>query len=249
MEKTHLYRFYMFGWDFHMLYGGYTSKSVKDAREFIKKITDFAENQHLDVTTQVIKSESSDLLKNLNSQKADETASKVSMEETKLFARTIEKTLDAELRLKYAFILTPKRLDLNKLLDNVEELFGTGIFEKMSNLSKKDFREAGKCIAFERPTAAAFHILRATEETLRSFYHRKIPKKEQNELPLWKSMIDQLRKKPKVSKSILDSFDNIRSNFRNFTIHTDTFYTMDEIQDLLLLCIEANSRATKELSK
>jgi len=246
MEKTDLYKIYMFGWDFHMLWKGRKYNSVESALEFIDKIIRFIEKNHLDVTSKVIEDERFRLLPNLDSQKPEEKVSDKSFSEMKEFANAIEKTLDAELRLKHSFILTPKRLDLKKLLENMPSLYGDGIFEKFSDFSKKDFHEAGKCIAFERPTAAAFHIMRGTEETLRVFYRKKIPKKDHISPLLWKPMIDQMRKKPKISKTILDSFDNIRANFRNPTSHPESFYTMDEIQDLLLLCIEANSRAVRK---
>ncbi|NOS61686.1 MAG: hypothetical protein HOO66_01395 [Nitrosarchaeum sp.] len=249
MEKIQLYTFYTFGWDYHMLISDRHYENVKSAKEFLDKNIGFINKSGLDVTAQVIKSEKSKSLKNLYLQKNDEAVSEVSVKEIIDFAIAIEKTVDAELRLKHSFVLTNKRLDLTKLLDNVGALFGDGVFNRMSYLSQKDFQEAGKCVAFEMPTAAAFHILRATEETLRQFYRKKIPKKNHNSVLLWKPMIEQMRTNPKLRsyKTLLDSYDNIRFNFRNPTSHPDMFYTLDTVQDLFLLCIEANSRVINAL--
>ena len=54
---------------------------------------------------------------------------------------------------------------------------GSGTFDKLSELSKTDFTEAGKCIAFERYTAAAFHVLRGTEQALTEFYLKKVKRR------------------------------------------------------------------------
>ena len=86
----------------------------------------------------------------------------------------IRMTLDAEIEGIYAFITTPKRLDSDKILENMASLFSPGTFEKFPDIARYDFDEAGKCIAFERPTAASFHILRATEANIRHYYKQMI---------------------------------------------------------------------------
>ena len=69
-----------------------------------------------------------------------------------------------------AYIVTEKRLPVNKLLSNIGGLFGEYVYNALPELSRYDFTQAGKCIAFELPTSAAFHILRATENILRSYH-------------------------------------------------------------------------------
>ena len=69
-----------------------------------------------------------------------------------------------------AYIISEKRLPTEKLLSNISGLFGTSVFFALPELCKYDFTQAGKCIAFELPTSAAFHTLRGTEGVLRSYY-------------------------------------------------------------------------------
>ena len=43
------------------------------------------------------------------------------------------------------------------------------------DIAKIDLAEAGRALAFELPTAAAFQLLRATEQVLRDFYVDWVP--------------------------------------------------------------------------
>ena len=65
---------------------------------------------------------------------------------------------------------------LDRLLEDYESLFRVGIFKKLSTKAQYDIRECCKCIAFDLPTSAAFHILRAAEEVLRKYYSKIYPK-------------------------------------------------------------------------
>jgi len=102
----------------------------------------------------------------------------------------IRLTLDAESAGLFTFFITDKRMDTEKLLNNIEKLFSPGIFKKLSDIARYDFKEAGKCIAFELPTSAAFHILRATEDTLKNFYC-KVVKRNRVKSFTWGNMIKE----------------------------------------------------------
>ena len=84
--------------------------------------------------------------------------------------RQLRYTLEAELKGFEAYIVTPKRFDIEKLLKDTPSLLAPGVYSKLPEIAQFDLAEAGKCIAFGRPTAAAFHILRGTESVLVSFY-------------------------------------------------------------------------------
>lgn len=82
----------------------------------------------------------------------------------------LQRTLAAEAQGNFAYIVTDKRLDVRKLLARPQDLFAPDVFQNLPEVAKYDFAEAALCIAFERPTAAAFHLLRGTEDVLRTFY-------------------------------------------------------------------------------
>ena len=153
----------------------------------------------------------------------------------------LRKTLSAESEGKVAFIVTDKRIDVNKLLSDVSALMAPGVFDSLSDIARYDFTEAGKCISFERPTAAAFHLLRGTEAVLRDFYCSVVLRKRVK--LLWGPIIESLRKrKVPPPAPLLDHLDNIRRSFRNPTQHPDKIYDIQEVQDLFSLCIEVVNR-------
>lgn len=155
-------------------------------------------------------------------------------------------TLEAEAQLNIAFIATEKRIDVRKLLGDVASLMQPGVMPQLPPIARHDLPAAGRCIAFELPTAAAFHALRATEDVLRQFYRCVI---RQNRLknPMWAGMIDQMAKKQRnrPDEPLLDVLDRIRVNYRNPTNHPDAIYDIHEAQDLFLACLEAISRMVK----
>lgn len=160
----------------------------------------------------------------------------------------LEKTLFAEAEGNIAFIVTDKRIDVNKLLSNVRALMAPSIFDLLPDIARYDFNEAGKCIAFELPTAAAFHLMRGTEAVLRHFYCSVIRRKRV-EL-LWGPMVKELRSRKKPPpEPLLDNLDNIRRSFRNPTQHPDKVYDIQEVQDLFGLCIEVVNRMASLFKK
>ena len=92
------------------------------------------------------------------------------------------------------------------------------VFNKLSPIAKSDLEEAGKCIAFELPTAAAFHLLRATESVLREFYLKLIIRGRINNL-MWGNIIQDLKRKRNARpyEELLNHLDHIRNAFRNPT--------------------------------
>jgi len=153
----------------------------------------------------------------------------------------VRNTLFAEAGGNIALIVVDKRIDVNKLLSDVPALMAPGIFAALPDIAQYDFIEAGKCIAFERSTAAAFHLLRGTEAVLRDFYC-SIVKRNRAKL-MWGSMVGSLRKrKHPPPLPLLDNLDNIRRSFRNPTQHPDKRYDIQEVQDLFGLCIDVVNR-------
>ena len=160
----------------------------------------------------------------------------------------IRKTLDAEIQGFEAFVVTPKIFDTGRLLNNVASLFAPNVFSALPHIAQYDLSEAGKCIAFERPTAAAFHILRSTEEVLRLFYCTLIRQKRVSPL-LWGNMVNDLRNRQKTKKheTLYSNLDNIRFSFRNPTQHPEKIYDIHEVQDLWALCVEVINRMMRIL--
>lgn len=152
--------------------------------------------------------------------------------------------LEAEAEGKVAFIVTDRRYDANKLLTDVGHLLRPGIYESLPDIAKVDMAEAGRALAFELPTAAAFHLLRATEQVLRDYYVAWVKRNRVNPL-LWGPMVSSLRRRSKSPPdALLNHLDHIRKNFRNPTDHPEKIYDIEEAQDLFALCCDAIGRMT-----
>ena len=159
----------------------------------------------------------------------------------------LESTFEAESSSIWTFALREKRFPISVLLGDIKQLFGKGVFNKLPELSRFDLTEAGKCIATERYTASAFHILRAMEEIIKDLYLSVIKQKRLKK-PMWFGMVESLKKKTrkKPNEALLDQLDSIRKHYRNPTAHPTKVYDCDEAQDLLATSIATINMMVKE---
>lgn len=159
---------------------------------------------------------------------------------------SLQKTFWAESAGIHCFFTTDKKISIDKLTSYYETLFPKGIFGELSEIAKYDVKEAGMCIAFGRSTAAAFHILRATEDILRMLYCCCV-KRGRVKVLAWGNITKDLEKKrKKPSNAIMKNLDYIRSNFRNPTIHPEVRHDIEEAQSLFILCIDVISKMIKD---
>ena len=162
---------------------------------------------------------------------------------------SIRTTLEAELLGLEAWVVSPKRNDPQKLINDPGSLFAPDVFKSMPEICRFDFSEAAKCIAFERATAAAFHLMRGTEGVLRSFYCHYVIRNRCSPL-LWYPMVQglQVHRKAKKNDVLLRNLDNIRLSFRNPTQHPDKVYDIHEAQDLWGLSVDVVNRMMKAMT-
>ena len=184
--------------------------------------------------------------------KESDSKATLSSDQTRTLRREIDNlrlTLEAELRCIDAYVLSGKRLDVKRMLNDVPSLFAPNVFTAVSSLAKSDLTEAARCIAFECPTAGAFHLMRATEDVLRDFYRFYIKRDRCNPL-LWFPMVQGLQRhrKAKEYDALLRNLDNIRVSFRNPTQHPEKVYDIHEVQDLWGLCADVINRMGKILN-
>jgi len=95
----------------------------------------------------------------------------------------------------------------------------------ISDQARKDFREAGRCLAFEVPTAAGYHAMRATEDVLRQYY-ALFMKKTTDKID-WAVCTQEL-KKAKANPKVVQVLDQIRDLHRNPLMHPQEFLSMKE---------------------
>lgn len=154
--------------------------------------------------------------------------------------------INAELTNRYTYIITEKRIKVKNLLDNIKELFAPNTFKFLPDLPNFDFMEAGKCIAFERATAAGFHILRGIEGVIRWFFD--LLNGSSGCSDNWGPVVTNLRNLTNPPPNeILDQLDAIRVNYRNPTAHPDMRYDIENVQDLFSECIAVVNRIVNHL--
>lgn len=190
-----------------------------------------------------------DTIKSLNGLQSDNApigaliASKISER-----MQALEQVVFAESATKKIYILPDRRFNTEYLLNNPSKLLKDGAFEKLDEIAQHDINGACKCLLFGQSTAAAFHILRATESVLKSYYfhHRK---KDRLKKPMWADMVSQLQAKKvgKPSLGLLKSLDNIRQTYRNPTQHPEAIYDIDRVQDLFGVCLDVIGQMADEL--
>ena len=82
-------------------------------------------------------------------------------------------------------------------------------------------------MAFDLPTSAAFHILRATEALITEYYGVVVGYKPKMKSRNWERYIEHLRKHGGNPKILL-ALDQIREMHRNPIIHPEDFLSDDE---------------------
>lgn len=112
--------------------------------------------------------------------------------------------------------------------------------------AKKDFREAGRCLAFEVPTASGFHSMRATENVLRQYY-RELTGKASERID-WGTCVTEL-KKAKANPKVMQVLDQIRDLHRNPLMHPQEFLNMKEAISLFDIAKSAIGSLAEEIAK
>ncbi len=248
MKKTQIYGYYAFGHNYQLikadgLKGSSNSSATNDLNAFINEL-DFLV---LPVTSMIAENLKG-IIRKIPANDEDlslDVSSSITEEMEK-----IDPALDAELQLKDAFILTEKRFSLKSLTESPKSLLAHGVFEKLSDSTKKDFTSACMQIALSQPTGAAFHLMRALEAEVKHLYF-EYKKQNRLERPMWAAMIQQLRAKrnPKPEVKTLDLLDSVRIHFRNPTQHPEAFYSLDESQDLMNQTITAINMIQREIAR
>jgi hypothetical protein len=206
------------------------------------------ETFQLVITLRMAHSELDDFNAELVKSAPDATLSEDHVRRLTAAIELVTKGLYAEGSGNLAYIVRDKRYDVNKLLSDVVRLFGNEVFNRLPELAQIDFRSAGQCIAFELPTSAAFHCLRATEGVLRHLYCHLV-KRNRCDL-MWGPMVQSLRSKQRLRlpEQLLSDLDNLRKWFRNPTQHPEKLYDIDEAQDLFARSIDVVNQMARLFS-
>lgn len=110
----------------------------------------------------------------------------------------------------------------------------------LPDLTKRDLDQAGKCMAFDVPTAAAFHLLRGTEAVIREYYLAVVPgpKQASPKMRNWGTYI-RLLKNHDGDPKVIALLTHMKDMYRNPVIHPEEIYDDQRVQVLFGLCVSA----------
>lgn len=126
-----------------------------------------------------------------------------------------------------------------ELISNAEVMFSKAVREKLPAQAVEDIHEAGKCLAFETATAAAFHIVRAIESVILAYYEKVLERKPPNRMRNWGVYIKTLEESGKADQKILDFLKHIKDNYRNPVSHPNAAFSVEEAVVLLGVAVGA----------
>jgi len=141
-----------------------------------------------------------------------------------------ENVLHAELRQLATYQVAKKgAYSTPELVERAENVFPPTIREKLPKDAVRDVRESGRCLAFDNPTASAFHIMRATETVMHEYYVKVCQPASKKRLDNWGAYIKALKDSGDVdAQEIVAIMQQIKDQHRNLIMHPEVFLDGDE---------------------
>lgn len=162
--------------------------------------------------------------------------------------KKFETVLAEELAIVDTYSVSQKgAFSTSELINNAEVMFSKQIQNKLPKHAIQDMREAGRCLAFERPTAAAFHTVRAIESVILAYFEKVLSRKPPNRMRNWGVYIKTLRDSGKADPKILDFLAHIKDNYRNPISHPDAILSVEEVLVLLGVAVGAMTQMATAL--
>jgi len=163
-------------------------------------------------------------------------------------AAQLDECFERETRKLSVFTVTPKGTrDTGILIESPEDDFTPDQQKILPKQFLYDLKQAARCLAFDAPTACAFHVCRATEALMLAYYEKLAGQPWPYPNKGWDSYIDHLVKL-KAPTSITDRLREIKSSDRNAYIHPDKSATIEEARVLYSLCDGVNYYMAEEMA-
>lgn len=146
------------------------------------------------------------------------------------------------------FGVTPKGdRSVRILLEDAAQKFPQNLLAVMPSDTINDLRQAGRCLAFELPTACAFHICRATEALMLAYYETLTGNAWASSRRDWHTYNSHLATLGAPS-TITNRLNEIREN-RNSYAHPDITVPIDEASVIYELCSGVIFYMAKEIER
>jgi hypothetical protein len=142
-----------------------------------------------------------------------------------------EAILKAKLPTEHTYTVEQVRgFSMPILVDGADENLSPATLAAIGEDARKDIKQAGRCLAFEIPTAAGIHMMRAFEKVFRKFY-KACTAKDGGTTDIYKLIKDLRDHFSNVDPKTLNILDQIRDLHRNPLAH-EVFLEMDDAIEL-----------------
>ena len=160
-----------------------------------------------------------------------------------------EQGFDRDHRRLHVYIVTRKALfDNAALLESPEDAFPDHLRPLLPVQALEDFREAARCLAFELPTACAFHVCRGTEALILRYYETLANNSWTKSQRDWGRYDDELSKLG-APPAVVMRLEEIRKMDRNSYTHPEKNVTAEESPFLFTLCMNVSFQILQEIEK
>jgi hypothetical protein len=168
----------------------------------------------------------------------------------RVLVRDFETVLSAELQSLATYFVSQKlAYETRVLIEEAERILPHNIVSFLLPKVIEEIRQAGRCVAFDIPTAATFHIIRATECVIRMYYEHAIGRPPKVKSRNWGAYIKNLRESGHAKPEILSVLDHIREAYRNPILHPEVTLNPDEAQVILGICASAICQMVLEIQQ
>lgn len=153
--------------------------------------------------------------------------------------KRFETVLENELTRADIYAVSQKGIySTSDLIDRAEMALGLPeeLFLILPEPAKTDLRMSGRCLAFEIPTAAGFHVARATEAVIVSLIEAVGGSKPKDSQRNWGNYIKVLKDSQKVDPKVTHHLEQVKDLHRNPLIHPEETLTMPEAVALWSVC-------------
>lgn len=128
----------------------------------------------------------------------------------------------------------------SELVDRADEALPDDLRSALPQLASADLRAAGRCLAFDLPTASAFHLLRAAEEVIKRYYEalkgEKWGDNHKDSQRNWGQYIRYLGE-ANAKPTITSALTQIKELYRNPIVHPEAQLDSSEALNLFNLTV------------
>jgi hypothetical protein len=153
---------------------------------------------------------------------------------------TFETVFEAELEGRNdTYIVSKKGIyDTADLIEGAHHVLPEEILTVFPDQVTQDIKDAGRCLAFELSTACGFHLMRAVESAIHTYYTEATGHTPKRKDRNWGAYVRNLRSHikdnidSKVDTKLIALIDQIREHHRNVLMHPEERLELEEAVSL-----------------